>query len=245
VIRRARSACTLRRLDSAAYHDHYFLAADDACWYLGEYRCGGRGGGVLGDLGDLVRQLKWGGACQEAVRALAELLRAGVERAWVESATWVPIPPSQPQHDPDADVLTTILRQAFADYDLDVRGVLRQRTPRVPDRRLRARARFHTLYESLCVEDVALSATAPRERIVLFDDVLTSGKHYQCARQRILETDAKVPVCGVFLTRRVPRSELGRMLPREVAQCTVAAHEAAPAHAGGAATECSSPIVAA
>jgi len=42
-----------------------------------------------------------------------------------------------------------------------------------------------------------------RERIVLFDDVLTSGKHYKCCERRLRELLADMPISGLFVARRV------------------------------------------
>jgi predicted amidophosphoribosyltransferase len=49
-----------------------------------------------------------------------------------------------------------------------------------------------------------------RERIALFDDVLTSGKHYKCCERRLHEALPATPIHGVFLLRRVfPRRRFG------------------------------------
>jgi hypothetical protein len=46
-----------------------------------------------------------------------------------------------------------------------------------------------------------------RERIVLFDDVLTSGKHYKCCERRLRELLADAPISGLFVVRRLlPRA---------------------------------------
>jgi predicted amidophosphoribosyltransferase len=42
-----------------------------------------------------------------------------------------------------------------------------------------------------------------RAQIALFDDVLTSGKHYKCCQRRLREALPSTPIAGVFLARRV------------------------------------------
>jgi hypothetical protein len=38
---------------------------------------------------------------------------------------------------------------------------------------------------------------------VLFDDLLTTGKHYKCCERRLREVVADMPVSGLFVARRV------------------------------------------
>jgi hypothetical protein len=69
------------------------------------------------------------------------------------------------------------------------------------------------LFEILRIDDAQLARCAVRGRVVLFDDVLTSGKHFKCCERRLKEVMPDVPIAGVFLMRRAPprnRRSLGR-----------------------------------
>ena len=154
-----------------------------------------------------------------ALDALAQLLRVTADRGWVESATWIPTPPACPDIDPGSDRLHLLLRRAFAGYDLDLRPALACEAG-FPDRWLERRTSMAALYGRMRVDRAALTSVVLRERVAIFDDVLASGKHYHCARQRIGEvtqlskSSYAVPICGVFLVRRIPRREPGRTAAR-------------------------------
>jgi hypothetical protein len=209
------------RLHGVAYGDHYFLEPADECWYLGEYACSRRTSADRALIGGLIRQLKW--QCPEAarhgiLRDLAGRLRGALDRQWVEDSTWIPVPSSRVGHHADdrrgADELGGLLRLAFAGYDLDLRAALALRTDGIADRWRPHRLSVPDLRLRLQADAHLLRSTPLRRRIVVFDDVLTSGKHYYCARQCLLESLADRPVCGLFLARRLPRREPGRTAPR-------------------------------
>jgi predicted amidophosphoribosyltransferase len=40
--------------------------------------------------------------------------------------------------------------------------------------------------------------------VILFDDVLTTGKHFMCCKRRLREHLGDIPVTGLFIARRVP-----------------------------------------
>jgi hypothetical protein len=211
----------LTRLDEAHRADHIYLTQSDRCAYLAQYRGGDRDG----ICNQLVRNFKCAPSAargdprrahykRQATVTLAAWLRAAVPRVRAERCTWVPIPPSKQPADPDFDDrLTRILRLAFSGYDVDLRALLYQTssTPRDHARRLRLSER--ALLEALRFDHAALGTRPIRGVIALFDDVLTSGKHYKCCERRIREALPEAPVVGVFLMRREPAREarsLGR-----------------------------------
>ncbi|MGA2562431.1 MAG: hypothetical protein ABSF96_02610 [Steroidobacteraceae bacterium] len=141
---------------------------------------------------------------QEAITTLARWLRLAIDRTEAERATWVPIPPSRCFDDPDFDDrLSQTLRLAFHAYDVDVRRLLYQARNTAPDHAVEARLTAETLYELLYIDVAALRARPIRERIALFDDVLTTGKHFKCCERRLRQSLPCVPIAGVFLLRRV------------------------------------------
>lgn len=213
----------LRWLDAPARADHVFLVDSDQCAYLSQYAAGQ--GYQGGHCNQLMRNFKCAPSIargnprranykRRAINTLAQWLRRAVTQAQAERWTWVPIPPSKHRGDPDFDDrLSSTLSLAFEGYDLDLRRVLCQSQSTARDHAGGTRLPEEALYRILQIDLEALEQRPLRERVVLFDDMLTSGKHYKCCERRLRECLPHVPVMGVFLSRRAPtRSDrsLGR-----------------------------------
>ncbi len=215
----------LTMLEVERQTEHWFLAPDDDCAYLTRYLSQG-GGQEAAASSRLIRDFKCrptvarsdarrGRDKQRAIGTLANWLRSAIAREQAECCTWVPIPPSRRFGDPDFDdrLVRTLIR-AFFDYDVDIRALLGQTRNLVPDHAGTRRVSAAILYQSLHLNFETLGARPLRERIVLFDDVLTSGKHYRCCEQRLREALPTVHVAGVFLMRRMlSRSAAGGFEP--------------------------------
>jgi predicted amidophosphoribosyltransferase len=210
----------LRRLDAGSSLDHPFLSATDSCAYVAEFVSGRsyRAGG----LNQLILNFKCTPSAaranpqrehykRHAIATLAHRLRLAVSRTEAEQSTWVPIPPSRSLDDPDFDDrLSRTLSLAFDSYDVDVRGLLYQVRNTPSDHAADVRLSADMLYELLHIDVAALGARPIRERIALFDDVLTTGKHFKCCERRLRQSLPCVPIAGVFLLRRVlARSRCG------------------------------------
>jgi predicted amidophosphoribosyltransferase len=219
---RTPTAYVVSQLDDRARTDHPYLSPSDDCWCLSEYVSGP--GYHAGGVNQLITNLKCRTSVaaanplrrrhkQRAIDSMANALRGAVTLAWVESATWIPIPPSRILRDPDYDDrLTRVLRSAFADCDLDLRVVLYQSTSILADHANRRRIDSNSLYECIYANGDAIGARPLRDRLVLFDDVLTTGKHYKCCERRLRDHLPDIPITGLFLTRRV-LSGRGRRVP--------------------------------
>lgn len=214
----------LTRLDEASRADHIYLSASDRCAYLAQY-CSGSADSGNGACHQLIRNFKCEPSRarsdrrrarykQEAIATLGAWLRQAVPRRVAESCTWVPIPPSQRAGDPDFDDrLARTLQLAFEGYDVDVRSLLSQTSSTPRDHAGRARLSEQALLEILRVDEDQLMLRPVRGRVVLFDDVLTSGKHFKCCERRLKEVLPGTPIAGIFLMRRAPprdRRTLGR-----------------------------------
>lgn len=200
-------------LDERLRPDHWFLGAADHCHCLADYLPGR--GYRANEVNQLIVNLKCPPSIASidprrrhykrvAIGQIARALRAALSRSAVECATWIPIPTSRPLRDPDYDDrLQRILLAAFGHYALDLRTLLYQSTATASDHASARRISAEALYRVLGL-DRALLARAPlRERIVLFDDVLTTGKHYKCCERRLREVLADIPISGLFVARRV------------------------------------------
>jgi hypothetical protein len=141
---------------------------------------------------------------RQAIRAIARALRAALERSTVEAVTWEPIPPSRPAFDEDYDDrLHRVLTSAFGDYDLDLRPLLTQCQPTPADHCSARRLSQDALYRVLRIEPLELERAPLRSANILVDDVLVTGKHFKCCERRLHEALGNIPVCGMFMARRV------------------------------------------
>ncbi|HTT07031.1 MAG TPA: hypothetical protein VMF64_17260 [Steroidobacteraceae bacterium] len=203
--------CSLHLLDAARRTQHCFLEAGDCCRYLWEYRPGlprNRAQRWISDLKCRPSQ-----AAARPLRAIykecallraAQALRAAAPRAWVEQASWCPIPPSARAGASDYDDrLLRLLRLAFAGYDVDIRPLLRQSQSLPADHCGRQRVAFAALYEAMTVDTSQLLSCTLRMEVVLFDDVLTTGKHLKCAQLRLRERLGPLSISACVLARRV------------------------------------------
>lgn len=203
-------------IDETNRADHRFLAEGDRCLFLGEYFAGKsyKGGGT--------NQLIFNFKCppskaaasagrknwkERAINEIAAGLRATVAtQENAESVTWVPIPTSKvcghPEYD---DRLIRTLWLAFTGYRPDIRLLLRQAESTDADHVSGFRITVETLYDLLAVDQTALASQPIRPGgIVLFDDVLTTGKHFKCCQHRLKEAlSPETEITGLFVARRV------------------------------------------
>jgi hypothetical protein len=209
-------------LDDETRTDHPYLSSSDECWWLVPYIAGR--GYQAGGVNQLISNFKCSTSIaaanpsrrrhkDRAVDAMAHALRTAVGRSWVESATWIPIPPSRARCDPDYDDrLPRVLDRAFAGCDLDLRVALYQSTSTASDHLSMKRISCDSLYARIQVNRDAIRARPLRDRLVLFDDVLTTGKHFKCCERRLRDALPHLPIVGLFLARRVV-SGRGRRVP--------------------------------
>lgn len=201
----------LTQIDETNRGDHPFLTEGDRCYYFAEYFAGKGYRG--GDTNQLVFNYKCPLSANpkrlpykaQAINTVANGFRSTFLRENAEQFTWVPIPPSKVMGDPDFDDrLKQTLETAFKGYNVDVRPLIRQTSSTNADHNVGARITPERLYEVLEIDQVALTARPLSREIILFDDVLTTGKHFKCCERRLREA---VPdgthILGVFIARRI------------------------------------------
>ncbi|MGH8244754.1 MAG: hypothetical protein ACRETY_15550 [Steroidobacteraceae bacterium] len=204
----------LTGIDESNRGRHYLLEEGDRCYYFSEYQ--GRGGYAASETNQLIFNYKckptraalspgrrW--HKENAITQVVAGLRRVMSQANAEAYTWVPVPTLKIEGHADYDDrLIRTLTRAFTGYDADVRVLLRQTESTEPDHDADDRLTADALYALLEVDNEALAAAPLRRAIVLFDDVLTSGKHFKCAVRRLRTVfPADVPIVGVFIARCV------------------------------------------
>jgi predicted amidophosphoribosyltransferase len=198
----------LTAIDETTRGDHYYLAEADRCFCFGEYFADqGFGHSPTNQLifnykckpTEKSARLRWK---DQAIATIAAGVRDAIARQEVERHTWVPIPSSKlPDHAEYDDRIVKTLRRAFAGYDVDIRELLRQSANANADHGSNSRMTPECLFELLNVDHGAWDRAPPRS-IILFDDVLTTGKHFKACERRLREINPTLSIVGVFVARR-------------------------------------------
>jgi len=205
----------LTLIDETNRGDHRYLDAADKCYFFGEYFAGKgyQGGGT--------NQLIFNFKCKptaaasnparhghkdRAIQTIAAGLRGVFAKDSAERITWIPIPPSKAEDDADYDDrLLRTLNAAFAGYNVDVRAVLQQSKSTGSDHNSSGdRISPEALFAVTEVNRSTLASKAMHSYVFLFDDVLTTGKHFKCCERRLREVlPAHTQITGLFVARRV------------------------------------------
>lgn len=200
-------------IDETSRGSHYYLTDDDRCIYFGEY-FGGQGfsGGPTNQLifnfkakpSAIANNIYRRRYKKQAIRLIAQGLRRSIKQHDIESYTWVPIPCSKAEGHADYDPrLTQTLTEAFDGFDADIRQMIRQtESVNADHHRDHDRISPNRLSEILEIDIDLLNAKDVRSKgIVLFDDVLTTGKHFKCCANLIKHQLPKVHILGIFVAR--------------------------------------------
>lgn len=203
----------LTGIDETSRSSYYFLQEEDVLYYFGDFHIGrGWSGGPTNQLiKNYKRTPQEIAANPRAFQYYKDLaigeIAAGLRKQFtlenIRRITFVPIPTSKTVGHPDhCDRLIRTLRQAFAGIDgMDVRPLLRITRDTEADH-LSGGDRID-YDELLAITEVDPAQLRPevRPNIVIFDDVLTSGKHYKVAKMRIRDVLPDRRLVGVFVAR--------------------------------------------
>ena len=198
-------------IDETNRGDHYYLAPEDRCLFYGEYFRGLSYRG--GPTNQLIFNFKTAPSVvasnpyrarykNRAVAEIAAVLRRTVPNEDAQSVTWVPIPPSKAVGHPDYDDrLMRVLQKAFGGYDADIRPLLVQGTSTTADHDTSVRLTPEELTGVLSVDMALVDQSPVQNQIILFDDVLNTGKHFKCCQSRIREVLPDIEIIGIFVAR--------------------------------------------
>jgi hypothetical protein len=203
----------LTKIDELARPDHHYLAAEDVCYFLGEYTA--RKGYAFSVTNNLILNFKkkmdrrgkpeWPYKAV-AIQRAAAALRASLKDNARQKLTFVPIPPSKAKSDPlYDDRLVQMLRGIWPGQPIDIRELVIQpaSSDAVHDREERPTP---AELEARYVVDQALVAPPPQETIAVVDDVLTTGSHFVAVRNKLRQVFPTANIVGLFIARRVPEA---------------------------------------
>jgi hypothetical protein len=200
----------LWKIDDSTVGDHFWLAGSDQCYYIWEYTA--RKGYGFSPANDFVWNLKIKPSAieksplryrhkLEAIAHAGQALRTFITGELAQKlATFVPIPGSKAVADPEYDNrLAKVLASAFHGWNADVRDMLRLKHSTPADHESANRLAFDEL---LGITELEGSfGSAPRQVIVIVDDVLNSGKHFKVAQSLIRDRYPSAEIRGLFLAR--------------------------------------------
>lgn len=200
----------LTKIDELTRPDHTFVEPEDECYYLGDYTA--QRGFAFSDMNNLINNLRkpmdrrgrpeWRHK-ESAIVTCGRMLREALNEDWLAAATLVPIPSSKTRDDAEYDDrLPQILQEMARGRQLNIRELVVM-TRNVPQSHLaEERVSIPELIESMSVDE-ANAQPEPRS-IGIFDDVLTTGRHFKAVQTVLRKRFPNVPIVGVFVARRVP-----------------------------------------
>lgn len=201
----------LTKIDELTLPDHWHLDGADECYFIGEYTAGQ--GFAHSNTNQFIFNLKksverrghsdwiWK---ERAIQQATAVLRGSLNPAFLQNATFVPIPPCRATDDPlYDDRMSRVLR--LLGPEVDVRELVIQLESTEGAHISPDRPGPRQLYENYSIDD---SLTEPTPvQIAVVDDVLTTGAHFKAMKRILRENFSDVEVVGLFLARRVPNTE--------------------------------------
>lgn len=211
----------LTKIDETSCSVHTYLSPDDGCYYFGEFFAGkGFRGGETNQLvlnfkikpSQIALNPRRSIYKVRAIQEIASALRSTIGPADVNRITFVPVPGSKVRGHADyCQRLEMCLQVAFDGLNPDIRPLLRQTQSTDPDHEAGQRLTIDEL-RALIEIDHGSAANPFREWVMLFDDVITSGKHFKVCREKILAFRPAAQVAGIFVARRIPTSPFEAIL---------------------------------
>ena len=201
----------LTKIDDLTRPNHYFLDDDDECYYLGEYTAGE--GYKHSETNQLIYNLKkplkyrnqspWKYKI-DAINEVGAAFRKSIKQdTLVNNCTLVPIPPSKKKSDPEYDDrIVQILYAMDKHHKLDIRELVKQRQSIVPAHESEDGERA-TIEELLTLYEIDESLSKPPpNKILVFDDLLTTGRHFKAMKAVLQNQFPDTRIIGIFVARR-------------------------------------------
>lgn len=183
---------------------HAYLEPTDKCYYLCEYIP--RGSYQEYPSNHYIMNFKinpmFSNRLQHKQRAIdffAENLVGVLPKDWLKQNTYVPIPPSIKKGDPEYDNRMShllLVMQSLISERLDIRDLVIQNQSMQSKQKGLNPVERGLLYEL----DKALLVPKPN-RLIIVDDVLTTGSHFKAVQKILSDAFPDVDIIGIFLAR--------------------------------------------
>lgn len=200
----------LTKIDDLTRRDHSYLEEEDECYFVGEYtaRRGYNYSATNGLIINIKKRMDRRGKPEwqykeQAIQDAAQAFRNAIGVDSLARWTLVPIPPSKAKgHHLYDDRLTRVLHAIAPNRSLDIREMLIQ-THSTEPAHLQTKRRDPKSIEKIYRLDQELLIPIP-ERVIIVDDILTTGAHYRAAKSLISRQFPGVKIVGLFIARRAP-----------------------------------------
>lgn len=208
----------LTKIDELTRRDHHHLRDGDNCYFLGEYTA--RQGLSYSPTNNLIinfkkpmdrrgtPQWKYKGAM---ISKAAKALFNAMGRYDLRPYTFIPVPPSKLPSDPHYDDRMLRMLTKFSElmrinrgYPLNIQESVTQIAGTDAAHDIDRRPQPHEIAKNYQTSDGKLREA--NGRIIIIDDVLTTGCHFRAMESVIRNVRPEVEVRGVFLARRAPLS---------------------------------------
>lgn len=187
--------------------EHFYLTPLDECYYLFNYKPGvgyndNTVNRFVGDYKRAPSTHKSGvGSKVTALAQVKRMLAAYLPDVFdLCNVTVVPVPPSKTRDNKQHDDRNCRVLSWLQQLGVHAQELLYCERDMRPAHAGIQRPSLHELTNNLSVDHELARYT--KRKIVLFDDVLTSGAHFTACKQRIQEVLPAVDVAGVFIARR-------------------------------------------
>ena len=210
----------LSEIDDLSRPEHHFLELGDRCFFLWEYTP--NRGYKFSEANNLILNFKKSPERQgrpewrykeQAIEKIAEAFLKSLRAEWLQGVTLVPIPPSEARGSPRYDDrMLRVLRRLGGKLgaSLDIRELILQGESTVADHKAVQRQSFEDLIDNYRFsEQTALPAPV---RIALFDDLLTTGRHFKAAKHLLQMQYPDTEILGIFVARSSRAAIIKEML---------------------------------
>ncbi len=199
----------LSEIDDLSRPEHHFLEPGDRCFFLWEYTP--NRGYKFSEVNNLILNFKKSPERQgrpewrykeQAIEKIAEAFLKSLRAEWLRSVTLVPIPPSEVRGSPRYDDrMLRVLRRLGEKFrrNLDIRELILQLESTVADHKADQRQSLEDLISNYRFNEQA--ALPPPKRIALFDDLLTTGRHFKAAEHLLQRRYPDTEILGIFVAR--------------------------------------------
>lgn len=204
---------SLRKIDQLTQGDHHNITEKDNCYYFAEYPSHNSNVNFDNPIFSLISNLKktvdrrglpqWKYKLEAIRKCTSYLSDFFTRKGNIAQYTLVPIPPSKTKENQlYDDRMTQILKGLESSFpECQVRELIYSLKDRKPAHHSQNRPSINDLYDNFAIDESQFEGI--RNNIILFDDVITNGAHFQAAKKRILEHKPEASIRGIFIARRV------------------------------------------